>query len=73
MTRTGRPAPTRGPGAGLGADVGVGVVAASDGVIGTGSTPSSEARTAADKQLVIALIFIVALIGKRDRIRTVPK
>jgi hypothetical protein len=30
----------------------------------TGSviTPSSEARTAADKQLVIAFIFIVALI-----------
>jgi hypothetical protein len=45
-------------------DTAVGPGAAEDGVINTGSviTPSSEARTAADKQFVIAFIFIVALI-----------
>jgi hypothetical protein len=42
--------------------VGAGPCAA-DGVINTGSviTPSSEARTAADKQFLIAFMFIVAL------------
>jgi hypothetical protein len=40
-------------------------VAASDGVKSTGSTPSSKATTAADKQFLIAFIFIVALSFKK--------
>lgn len=61
MTKTERPAPTTGPGAGLGLEVVVNWAA--DGVISTGSviTPSSEARKAADKQFLIAFIFIVVL------------
>jgi hypothetical protein len=40
--------------------------------IGSVITPSSEARTAADKQFLIAFI-IVALSFKRDPICTMPK
>jgi hypothetical protein len=48
---------------------------ASDGVINTGSviTPSSEPRTAADKQFLIAFIFVVSLSFKRDQICTMPR
>jgi hypothetical protein len=48
---------------------------AADGVISIGSvtTPSSEARTAADKQFLITFMFIVVLSFKRDQICTMPK